>query len=100
MLELENRVDEGQQIVTEAKSRRGKQPGSSRAGLEELLACGWKIEPPVYARSDWQSPATSKEGHTYHVVLWRENKINLVSIRDNPEIQQFLDDAGLTIDYL
>jgi hypothetical protein len=65
-----------------------------------MLAQGWKIKPPVYARSDWQSPATSREGNTYHFVLWRENKVNLVSIREGPEIQQFLDDSGLPIDYL
>lgn len=81
--------------MTEARSAY-----SSRASLEELLAQGWKIEPPVYARSDWQSPAASKEGNTYHFVLWRENKVSLVSIREGPEIQQFLTDAELAIDYL
>ena len=64
------------------------------------MAQGWKIEPPVYARSDWQWSATSEEGNTYHFVLWRENRVNLVSIRESPEIQQFLADSELTIDYL
>ncbi len=79
---------------------KARSPYSSRASLEELLAQGWKIESPVYARSDWQSPVTSKEGNTYHFVLWRENRVNLVSIREGPEIQQFLADSELSIDYL
>jgi hypothetical protein len=65
-----------------------------------MLARGWKIEPPVYARPDWRSLATSREGHTYHFVLWRENQVNLVSIRQSPEIERFLDDSELSIDYL
>jgi len=81
-------------------SRRRKRTGSSRANLEEMLARGWKIEPPVYARPDWQSPATSREGNTYHFILWRENQINLVSIRQGPEIERFLVDSELTVDYL
>ncbi len=86
--------------MTEGRLRLGKRPFSSRAGLEELLDRGWKIEPPVYARSDWQSPATSEEGNTYHFVLWRDDRVNLVSIREGPEIQQFLTDSELAIDYL
>jgi hypothetical protein len=37
---------------------------------------------------------------TYHFVLCRENEVNLVSIRQNPEIERFLLDSELTIDYL
>ena len=73
---------------------------ASRASLEELLSRGWKIEPPVYARSGWRSPVTSKAENTYHFVLWRENKVNLVSVREGPEIQRFLADSELAIDYL
>ena len=86
--------------MTETGKRPRKRSHASRAGLEELLARGWKIELPVYARSNWQSPATSEEGNTYHFVLWRENRVNLVSIRESPEIQQFLADSDLAIDYL
>ena len=87
-------------MMTEGRSRVEERLSPSRASLEKLLAQGWKIEPPVYARSDWQSLATSKEGNTYHFVLWRENQVNLVSIRESAEIQQFLADSGLAIDYL
>lgn len=79
---------------------KARSPYSSRDSLEELLSRGWRIEPPVYARSDWQSAATSNEGNTYHFVLWRDNRVNLVSIREGPEIKRFLIDSGLTIDYL
>jgi len=73
---------------------------SSHKSLEEMLTKGWKIEPPVYARPAWQSNATLREGNTYHFVLCRENEVNLVSIRQNPEIERFLLDSELTIDYL
>lgn len=86
--------------MNEARSRLGDGPYASRAGLEELLTQGWKIEPPVYARSDWQSLATSKRGNTYHFVLWRENSVNLVSVRESPEIQRFLSESELAVDYL
>lgn len=86
--------------MTETRSRLGDQPYLSRASLEELLARGWRIEPPVYARSDWQSLATSKRGNTYHFVLWRENRVNLVSVRESPEIQRFLVESELAVDYL
>jgi len=73
---------------------------SSRDSLQEMLDRGWRIEPPVYARPHWQSPVASREANTYHFVLWRDNQVNLVSIRESPEIQQFLTDCDLAIDYL
>ena len=77
-----------------------KTHASCRDSLEELLARGWSIEPPVYARPHWQSPVASKEANTYHFVLWRDDQVNLVSVRESPEIQQFLTDSELAIDYL
>ena len=79
---------------------KARSPYASRDSLEELLSRGWRIEPPVYARSDWQSSAASEEGNTYHFVLWRENRVNLVSIREGPEIQEFLANSELAVDYL
>jgi len=85
----------GVSTMTKVKTRE-----SSRDSLEEMLDCGWYIEPPVYARPHWQSPVASREANTYHFVLWRDNQVNLVSIRESPEIQQFLTDSELAIDYL
>jgi hypothetical protein len=75
-------------------------PYASFASLHELLTEGWKIEPPVYARPRWQSPSNSKDNKTYHFVLWRDNQVNLVSIPERPEIQQFLAEAELAVDCL
>lgn len=90
-----HRVEAERKAVTEVRS-----PYSSLARLEEMLARGWEIEAPVYVRPGWRSVATSKEENTYHFVLWRDNRVSLVSVREGPEIQQFLVDSGLTIDYL
>ncbi|MGD9029671.1 MAG: hypothetical protein PVG25_07635 [Anaerolineae bacterium] len=70
------------------------------AALEAKLAEGWKIEPPVFARPHWQSASKSKPRKTYHLVLWRENQVNLMSIPESPEIEQFVLESGLTVDSL
>jgi hypothetical protein len=89
------RFDSGQIPVTEASSRY-----ASCAALHELLTEGWRIEAPVYARPRWQSLSDSRDGKTYHFVLWRDNQVNLVSIVDSPEIQEFLVEYGLAVDCL
>ncbi|MDY6875060.1 MAG: hypothetical protein SWK90_02495 [Chloroflexota bacterium] len=73
---------------------------SSCAHLRAMLDRGWQIEPPVYVRPRWQSRRRSKKEITYHFVLWHGNKANLVSVRDCPEIQQFMADNDLAIDRL
>ena len=77
-----------------------KPPHSSYGYLMTMLAGRWQIEPPVYVRPRWRSRLRSKQENTYHFVLWRGDKINLVSVHDCPEIQQFLADNGLAIDRL
>jgi len=61
-----------------------------------MLAQGWRIESPVYVRPRWHS---NKEV-AYHFVLWRGNKVNLVSVPNNPEIQRFVAESNLTIERL
>ena len=73
---------------------------SSYAHLKAMLNRDWQIEPPVYVRARWRSRVRSKKENTYHFVLWNRNKANLVSVRDCPEIQQFLADNDLAIDHL
>jgi hypothetical protein len=70
------------------------------ASLHDLLGAGWKIEPPVYARPPWQSASDSKDRTTYHFVLWRDHQVNLVSIPESPEIEQFLAESDLAVDSL
>ena len=69
---------------------------SSCAHLRAMLDQGWQIEPPAYMRPRLRS----KKENTYHFVLWNGNRVNLVSVRDCPEIQQFLADNDLAIDRL
>ena len=76
---------------------------SSYAYLMTMLAQGWQIEPPVYVRLRWQSRSRSKETkkeNTCHFILWHGDKVNLVSVHDCPQIQQFLADNGLAVDRL
>lgn len=81
--------------MTKTKSRHG-----SRASLEKMLAQGWKVEPPVYARPRWKltSNSNSKGRNTYHFVLWREKQVHLVSVPEGPEIRQFLADRKIPVD--
>ena len=71
---------------------------SSCTHLKAMLNRDWQIEPPVYVRPRWRSRLRSKQENTYHFVLWRGDKINLVSVHDCPEIQQFLADNMLATD--
>ena len=73
---------------------------SSYAYLMTMLAQGWEIEPPVYIRTRWRSRSRSEKEDAYHFVLWNGDKVNLVSVRDCPEMQQFLEKNGLTVDRL
>lgn len=73
---------------------------SSYAHLMAMLAQGWKIESPVFVRRRWRSRVRSKKENTYHFVLWNGNTVNLVSVLDCREIQQFLADNRLAIDRL
>ena len=73
---------------------------SSHAYLMTMLAQGWQIESPVYIHPRWRSPLRSEKEDAYHFVLWNGDKVNLVSLRDCPEIQEFLAENGLTIDRL
>lgn len=65
-----------------------------------LLAQGWQIEPPVYVRPHWRRSSYPEERKTYHFVLWQGDKVNLVSVLECPEIQQFLVDQELIVDQL
>jgi len=74
-------------------------PGySSYAQLVALVSQGWRIEPPVYMRPQWRS--RSREENTYHFILWRGDRFNLVSVPDSPELQQFLEQNRLSVDRL
>ena len=71
---------------------------SSYAHLMTMLAHGWQIEPPVYIRPRWRSRSEKEEA--YHFVLWNGDKVNLVSVRDCPEMQEFLAENAIGIDRL
>lgn len=89
--------------VADMGQKKLRPPHSSYAHLMTMLAQGWQIEPPVYVRLRWQSRSRAQEiraGHACHFVLWHGDKVNLVSVRDCPQIRQFLADNGLDIDRL
>jgi hypothetical protein len=61
--------------------------------LKAMLAQGWEIEAPVYVRPRW---ASTKEV-AYHFILWRGDKVNLVSVPNSPEVQQLVAESNLTV---
>ena len=65
-----------------------------------MLAQGWKVEPPVYARPRWKSSLNPKGKNTYHFVLWREKQVHLVSVPEGPDIRQFLADHEIPVDHV
>lgn len=73
---------------------------SSYAHLMTMLSQGWQIEPPIYVRPRWRSRLDTKQEDTYHLILWRDNRVSLVSVLDCPEIRRFLVDNGLAVDRL
>ena len=73
---------------------------SSYAQLMSMLADGWQVEPPVYVRPRWRSRMRLKKESTYHFVLWRGDRVSLVSVVDCPEVESFLVDNGLAVDRL
>lgn len=77
-----------------------KQVYSSYAHLMAILTRGWQIEPPVYVRHGRRSRLRSQKENTYHFVVWHGNRVNLVSVFDCHEIQQFLTNRELSIDCL
>ncbi|MFO7917825.1 MAG: hypothetical protein R6V13_07085 [Anaerolineae bacterium] len=78
--------------------RRKRSPYRSFIDLRAMLSEGWKIEPPVYVRPRWSS--RNDEENTYHFVLWQGNRVNLLSVRDCPEMQEFLARTELAVDRL
>jgi hypothetical protein len=77
-----------------------KLPYATCSSLEAMLSDGWRIEPPVYARPHWRSTSSSRSRNTYHFILWRDSQVNLVSIPESPEVQQFLSEYELAVDFL
>jgi hypothetical protein len=75
-------------------------PNSSYACLTRMLNEGWQIEPPIYVRPTWQSLRQRRNGDTYHFILRREDKLNLISLQDSPQLQRFLQKKGLAVDRL
>ena len=61
------------------------------AALQRKLDEGWQIEPPVYVMAD---PA-HRSRIVFRMVLWREGKPRVASVRDCPEIRQYLADRRL-----
>ncbi len=81
--------------MTKTKSRH-----ASRASLDRMLAQGWKVEPPVYARPRWKLSLNSNRKNTYHFVLWREKQVHLISVPEGPDIRQFLADHEIPVDHV
>ena len=94
LLELTGRANSGKAMAGIGSTR------AACAYLEHLLEEGWEVEQPVYVRPHWQSTARSNNSKTYHVILSRENHVNLASVPEGLEIEQFLVERGLTVDSL
>lgn len=59
---------------------------------------GWRVEPPVYIRPSWATHHT--HCITYHFVLRRAGELTLISVQDNPVVQDLLTRQGWSTRWL
>ena len=61
------------------------------AELMAMLADGWTVEPPVYRMAS----AFDRKATVYRMVLWREGRPHVATVRDGPDIRRFVADHSL-----
>ena len=58
----------------------------SFTALLDKLSEGWEIEPPVYVMT---SPSQRRQV-VFRIVLWREGRPSVTTVRDCPQIREFI----------
>ncbi len=90
---------DGNLAPREAPERPGQFLGSADEHFRVLLAAldlGWQVEEPVYLRPRWGESGS----WVYHFILKREATPQpcLVTVRHNPEVEQFIEQEGWQVD--
>lgn len=67
----------------------------SIGALKQLLAGGWRIDPPVLARLSWAQGYSGELA--YHFILARDTHRSLVVIADSPELHHFLAEHAIVV---
>lgn len=68
-------------------SRREAQLISTQVDFQAMLADGWRIDPPVVRKRVPDRP----DGAWYlDVILWREGRVKLLTLRDEPAVNSLL----------
>lgn len=78
----------------------GERPASVRQRFGELrglLADGWEIVQPIFARPLWSTPDNSTTA--FNFVLKRENATRLLTVPEGRTVQRFIRERNLLVDY-
>ena len=78
----------------------GERPTSVRQRFGELrglLAEGWEIVQPIFARPLWSAPDNSTTAFSF--VLRRENATRLLTVPEGRTVQRFIRERNLLVDY-
>lgn len=80
--------------------KNGERPASVRQRFGELrglLADGWEIVQPIFARPLWSAPDNSTTAFSF--VLRRENATRLLTVPEGRTVQRFIRERNLLVDY-
>jgi hypothetical protein len=65
--------------------------------LRDLLAEGWEIVQPIFARPLWS--ATDNSTTAFNFVLRRENATRLLTVPEGRTVHRFIRERNLLVDY-
>jgi hypothetical protein len=78
----------GQEHGTDTRFRR----------LQEYLADGWEIDPPIFVRPVWHSLHRSQDA--YHFILRRQDALHLLVVPRAPDVDLFVKNKRYPLNHL
>ena len=66
--------------------------------LQEYLADGWDIDPPIFVRPVWHTLHQSQDA--YHFVLRRAEALHLLVVPRTPDVDLFVSQRRLPLNHL
>lgn len=81
----------------EKSSPRGPTVRQRFGELRDLLAEGWEIVQPIFARPLWS--ATDNSTTAFNFVLRRENATRLLTVPEGRTVHRFIRERNLLVDY-
>ncbi len=66
--------------------------------LQEYLANGWDIDPPIFVRPVWHTLHKSQDA--YHFILRRANALHLLVVPRAPDVDLFVAERHLPLNHL